>query len=374
MAEMLTKKEVVTAVAQKMQGKDLSAQAVGVLRRSTEKVLERIKQNVDAQVKEDSYPVIEQFCQKVSNRLSAMTQQWVDGVSNDLVVFPEGTRYIFRDGELTTIVVEQQPQNRHIDFGAYGGTPANIKMLAMPYVQFIMSFRNHQPQGALHVGMTKKPLTDLDGMIFNPILPNITHHQVCMGNTKWPDKGTMTDKVNGIISGFWQSQFNDAGNQDFVAFLAANNLTVESWQEKSKADPTFILGKGIKFNHGLTVRRFLATDDKNGTKGKISLVQNIKTELIDAVGVIGGDLQKLLTTVDLKTENREKPHIDVLQDVLKEIITQAYEELWEFMLTQLQQERLKMQSEIEVAANKLKKDFQYFMENTADKKAPKRTW
>lgn len=359
-----SKKDLVEAVTKGMQSKDLSQQAVGVLRRSTEKVLERIRQNVDAQIKEDSYPVIEQFCTNIAGKLSAMSQQWVDGVSNDLVVFPEGTRYIFRDGEFTTVVVEQQPQNRHINIGGH------VYMLAMPYVQFIIAFQKHQPLTRLHVGMTKKPINDLDGMIFNPIIPNINEHLVCTGDTPWPQNGTVTEKVDKIIGGFWQSAFTGDANQFMNQFMKDNNLrNLEDWQAKSKTDPTFVLSKNAKYAPGKTIRRFLATD-KGGKSGTVSLVNNLKTEIVNAVGAIGGDLQKMLTNVDMKTENRDKPHIEVLQEVLKEIIVQAYSELWEYLQQQLLQERAKLQSEMEVAANKLKKDFQHYMETSGKKK----TW
>lgn len=361
----LTKKELIDAVVKGIQSKDLSAQAVGVLRRSTEKVLERVKQNVDAQIKDDSYPVVEEFCTKIATKLSAMSQQWVDGVSNDLVVFPEGTRYIFRDGDYTTVVIEQAPQNRHVKIGDKNS--AQIRMLAMPYVQFIIPFKNHSAIGRLYVGMTRKPISDLDGMIYRPILPNINDHSVCTGDSGWGSKdGTMTDKVNAIISGFWQSTFTGDHIVEHDQFLKDNDLTLDEWQKRSKVDSTFILHKSIKYKNGRTIRAFLATGESKD--GKASLVNNLKTEIVTAIGTIGGDLQKMLANVDIQTENRDKPHIEVLQEILKDIIIQAYSELWEFMQQQLLADRAKMQAEMEQAANKLKQDFQYYMEKTASSK------
>lgn len=357
----LTKEALIEAVSKGIQSKDLSQQAVGVLKRSTERVLERIRQNVDAQIKEDSYPVIEEFTRNIANKLSAMSQQWVDGVSNDLVVFPEGTRYIFRDGACTTVVVEQQPQNRHINYNG------KVYLLAMPFVQFIIPFRNHVPTGHLFVGMTKKPITDLDQMIFNPIVPNIREHQVCMGNFKFPQNGTMTEKVEKIISGFWQSEFNDSGSNYMMPFIKENNLSLDVWSQHSRKDSTFILEKKIKFSAGRTIRKFLAVDS-SGKGSTTSLVSNLKTEILNAVGSIGGDLQRMMTNVDVRTENRDKVHIEVLSEILKEILVQAHAELWEFMQIQLQQERQRLQTEMEAAATKLKKDFRFYMESNGNTK------
>ena len=94
---LANQKEVIDAVSKALQSKDLSRQAVMVLQKASQKVFDRIKQNVDAQIKEDSLPVVDEFVRGVANKLSAITQQWHDGVSNDLSVFPEGTRYIFQD-------------------------------------------------------------------------------------------------------------------------------------------------------------------------------------------------------------------------------------------------------------------------------------
>jgi len=364
---MPSQQEIVDAVARQLQSKDLSQQAVMVLQRATGRVLERIKQNVDAQVKEDSSPIVEEFVRNVATKLSAMTQQWADGVKNDLVVFPEGTRYIFRDGVMTTIVVEQQPQVRHIKIDG------QIYLLAMPYVQFIIPFKNHKPLNQLHVGCTKKPINDLDVPICNLPLPNISSHLVCMGNTHWPQDTNMTNMVNTIIGNFWQSEFNQNHNADYLTFLKEmgwlsvrgnadnSHAALLQWQTETQRSPMFIIEKPAKLKPGGTVRRHLATDsgDKNGS---VSIVNKLKQEIITAVGAIGGDIQALLTGVDLKTENREKAHVETLQNILKEIIVQAYAELWEYLQKQLQDERAKLQQEMQAAANKLKSDFVYYMD------------
>lgn len=364
---MPSQEEIVNAVARQLKGKDLSQQAVMVLQKATARVLERVKQNVDAQIQEDSSPIVEKFVKSAATKMSAMTQQWADGVKNDLVVFPEGTRYIWRDGQMTTIIVEQQPQVRHINMNG------KIYLLSLPYVQFIMSFKNHQLHKQLHVTCTKKPITDLDQASNFLPLGNIDGgHNVCMGNFRWPTTGTMTDIVNAVIGEFWQSQFTYDSSGYMMEFFTDNFGTKPSsrdeftagftaWSKKSQENALFSTERTTKFKPGATFRRFLASDssDRNGSQ---SIVNNLKQEIITAVGAIGGDIQALLTTVDLATENRDKAHVDTLQGVLKEIIVQAYAELWEYLQKQLQDERAKLQREMQEAANKLKNDFVYYME------------
>jgi len=376
---MPTQEEIVNAVVRQLKGKDLSQQAVMVLQKATARVLERIKQNVDVQVKEDSSPIVEKFVKNAATKMSAMTQQWADGVKNDLVVFPEGTRYIWRDGQMTTIIVEQQPQVRHIN--VYG----KIYLLSLPYVQFILHFKNHELQHSLRVTCTKKPITDLDQAANFIPLGNIdSNHNVCMGNFRWPTTGNMTDVVNAVIGEFWQGQFNYDGGGHMLEFFSDNTLAAKTardsreddrngivqpgftaWAKKTQENALYGTERTTKYRPGATFRRFLATDsgDKNGSQ---SIVNNLKQEIITAVGAIGGDIQAILTATDLETENREKVHVETLQGILKEIIVQAYAELWEYLQKQLQDERAKLQKEMQEAANKLKNklknDFVYYMD------------
>ena len=364
---MPSQQEIVEAVAKQLQTKDLSQQAVMVLQKATARVLERIKQNVDAQIKEDSSPIVDKFVKGAAGKMSSMTQQWADGVKNDLVVFPEGTRYIWRDGQMTTIIVEQQPQVRHVN--VYG----QMYLLSMPYVQFIMSFQSHTMAAHLHVTCTKKPITDLDQAANYIPLGNISgDHLVCMGGFRFPTTGNMTEMVNTVIGEFWQSQFNYDNGGKMLEWFSDNGLDettsredvhggFKAWAKKTQENSLYATERTTKYRPGSTFRRFLATDTQS-KNGSASIVNNLKQEILTAIGTIGGDIQALLTSVDLKTENREKAHVETLQNILKEIIVQAYAELWEYLQKQLQDERAKLQQEMQTAANKLKNDFVNYMD------------
>ena len=64
MSNIPSQADITSAVAKSLEKKDISKQAISVLQKSTEKVLKRIKQNVDAQIKEDSSPIVEEFVAK----------------------------------------------------------------------------------------------------------------------------------------------------------------------------------------------------------------------------------------------------------------------------------------------------------------------
>lgn len=355
-----TQQEIIDAVRKQLHKKDLSQQAVTVMNKAAENVLERVKKNIDAQIQEDSSPIVEEFVKTTSSKMSAMTQQWVDGVSNDITLFPEGTRYIWRDGKSTIIIIEQQPQVRHV---SYNG---KMFLLAMPYVQFIIPFANNIPTGTLIVGCTKKTLSDLDQPLLQLPLTNINNHNVCMGDMHFPNYGNMTDMVSKIIGKFWQSDFNHNHNQanaDYRREMGWNDAYdgLLDWQEKTKEDPTFIFGKDSKLKPDGTARRFLKSHsgDKDGLN---SIVSSLKKEIITAIASIGGDVKGLLSSIDLNVENRNKTHVETLDGILKEIIVQSYAELWEYLQKQLQDERAKLQQEMQGAANKLKNEFMDYMD------------
>lgn len=353
------KVEVIEIVTDQLRKKDLAPQAVLVMQKATAKILERIKQSVDAQIKEDSTPIIDEFMSSVTENMSSMTQQWTDGISNNLSVFPEGTRYIFRDGIATTIIVEQNPQVRHVNICGH------TFLVALPYVQFVVNFKDNMPTGVLYVGCTKKAISDVDQPMYYLPLPNIDeNHKVCLGDSGYKTRGSMTEIVNSIISGFWQSQFTTDGSNAYLNFLLDNKFIadqlqhikgVEAWAKASLKDVLLGISKNTKLKPGATFRRFLLLDDKK-TNNTQSIGNNLKKEIVRSVSAIGEDVKKLFTSVDFKTENREKVHVETLNSILKEIIVQAYTELWEYSEERFNIERQKIQKESADAIQALKNE------------------
>ena len=361
------KKDLVDTVVSQLKGKDLSKQAVAILHQSTSRVLDRIKQNVDAQIKEDSSTIIEKFVDGASSKMSAMTQQWSDNLKNDFLIYPEGTRFVWRDGSTITIIVEQQPQVRHVN--VYN----EIFLLSMPYVQFILTFQNSILYGPMYVTCTKKPISDIDQAVSHLPLGNIDGaHSICMGNSKFQVDGNMTEQVDKFIGSFWQSQFTYDNASYLGAFMKKNFKTngdsndekhegFKFWQIETKNNALFATEKSTQYSVGSTFRKFLNSNgnDKNGS---IAIVKNLKKEISSAVQLIGNEINQLLSDVDFKTENREKPHVQVLQETLKEIVVQSYAELWEYVQMQLVEERKAMKKENEDAILKLKEDFSFHMD------------
>ena len=318
-----SQKEIVEAVAAELQKKNLSQQAVAVIHRSTEKVLKRIQQDVGAKVQEDGDDVVTEFCRSLASKLGGMSQNWYDGIRNELVVYPEGTRFIYRDGNKTVIVIEQPPQVRTVDLGG------QRQHLAFPYVVFVMGFNNGQWDGICQAAVRTKPLTSLDDELSVLNLPNISTFQVCMGGFTTNNKQNMTEQTNAIIGSFWQSQFG--------------GMDVGNWAKETKKDPLHVLHK--TYTKGGALRKVVSQISQNAGE-RPDIVNTLKQEIVTAVGTIGGEIKKTMLSLDMVKQNKEKVAIETLDEILKEIIVQAYSELWEYLQAQLQRERAKMQQEM----------------------------
>lgn len=318
-----TQKEIVEAVASALAAKNLSQQAVAVVQRSTEKVLKRLQQDVSEKVKEDGDEVVEGFCRNLATKLGNLSQNWHDGISNDLVVYPEGTRFIYRDGANTVIVIEQSPQVRTVNLSRV------MQHLAFPYVVFTFCFVGGKWDGGCQVALRQKPLVSLDDRLLQLVLPNVVAYNVCLGSLSMKPNHNMTEQANAVIASFWQSQFG--------------GMEVSAWAKKSKDDPLFVLHE--KYSELGTLRE-LVNSLMKAQSVKVDIVKTLKAEIVTAVGAIGAEIQKTMLNLDMVKQNKEKVHIETLDEILKEIIVQSYAELWEFLQAQLQKERAKMQQEM----------------------------
>jgi hypothetical protein len=79
---MASQKEIVDAVADALQKKDLSQQAVGIIHRASGKGDEAVQQDVSAGIEENGDEVTEEFCRNLASKLGSMSQNWYDNVKS----------------------------------------------------------------------------------------------------------------------------------------------------------------------------------------------------------------------------------------------------------------------------------------------------
>lgn len=355
---MTNKDQIITAVIENLKSKDYTPQAIEILKKSTESVLERLKSTLEISIKDAASPIIADFSKKTTEKLNNLSQRWVNTETAELEVFPEGTKYIHKNGKITTIVVEQPPHSRNIRY------LEETYFLSFPYTQFTINFFEEKIE-SIYMSMTKKPITGLDGLLYFPCLPNINvDHKVCMGSIKNSShEGSMSEKVKSIISTIWQSTFTADYSENFNFFLRSNfnGRPLTEWKEKTKENPLFIVGKDIKLKEGRTLKRFITNDSKNESAEVIAT--NMKNVILDSVTAIATDMKQSFSVVDIQEENIDKVHLETMQQILKEFAVLCYDVLWDYLQEDVKKEREKMKEEMKSVVSSMQEDFKNFLEN-----------
>jgi hypothetical protein len=335
---MLNQKEIVDAVAERIKDKDLSKQALGVVKRATALVLTRTQQDINGQIKDGSFPIVQRLTDRILEKFKKRTQVWEQQVNKSgPMIFPSGTRFIHQDGDVTHFIIEEQPKVRTVNIYNHKYS------LAFPYVVFVFTFRNGKFE-ILRVGMRTKELSSLDDVLFYPNLPNNTgSHGVCYGDMlgKINSNMSVNEQIRILIGSYWQTGFTGNGTREHADFLNRNNMSVLEWEEKSKRNPLFILK--CLYISGFPIKKLL--DGVSSTND--TLIQGIKADFTEAIKEIGKDIEALFSNLDMKKENRDKTQLENLETILKEIIVQAYSELWEYAYRENLKERDRMEAEME---------------------------
>lgn len=362
---MPTKEQIVKQVQQTIEHKDWSKQAVKVMKKSSDAVLERVQQGVSAQLKEDTAPIIHNFVINLSRSLMDATVNFLEksrDATVDLPVFPIGTRYIKQDGNVLNVVIEQPPQVRTLFFiedavrvfdpsNRAAGTQSYY--LALPYTIFVMQFVNGQYNGELKVYWRSRPLTSTNDELALAPLPNISGAKVCLGEfrMKSQNDGKIDDQCNDIISGFWQTIFGIDHVDRVCRFLEINHhMTMHQWVAKSKQNS--LCAMDFKLSPAnVKLQQTFRIDGQN------NLVALLKQHILTAVGQIGGEVQKLLIDLDVTGENREKVHVETMGEIVKEIVVLAYAELWEQLSIKLEKERAADAERNRITKDRMKAEF-----------------
>lgn len=365
-----SKDEIVKQVQQTIESKDWNKQAIKVLKKSSDAVLDRAQQNIAAQLQEDTAPIVENFVVNLSKTLMDATVNFLkaqNDVTNTLPVFPQGTRYIKQNGNFLDVVIEQQPQVRTVSFTPPAAAcfdkefrPNPSYHLAIPYTIFVLTFSNGVWSGNIQAYWRSKPLNSLNDELALMPFPNISGSgSVCMGDFRLSDYSasvSIDKQCQEIISAFWQSRFSTDHIERFTKFLNLNGFMdneshcVHKWVDKSHENP--LLGTSLKLQPAN-----VKLNNTFGPEENHNLIASLKQHILTAVGQIGGEVQKLLVDLDVKSENKDKVHVETMSTVIKEIIVQAYAELWDQLSIKLDKERKADSEKNRKIKEEMKKEF-----------------
>ena len=373
---VMTRQEVINQVSEQLERADFTRQMVSVLRTATGNVLNRAKQSLDATLEEGTNNRVEAVLADVTNNMTSATQEWIDESTNNLVVFPEGTRFISKDNDSLVILVEQKPQQRRVSYKQIIQSPTggftflnNNYFVSLPFIQFIAKFvkqNNGYRFVELYMSCSKNPVESLDQHVNALIFPNIHHtNLVCIGSmANLPDnKDSIVDKMNHIISSYWDSQFNTDLSTNAVNFFNLNNMGgpnindvnlriangFAAWQDRTAADPMFIIKPEANLGNSFRISSIIPSDNSSRS-GKIAIRNRMKHSITTGITSLGSGIIQSVRDFNLVDENRDKPHVDTLKACYKNVIQSAYSNIWEGV--NAIHEQKKTQDEEEIVRNR----------------------
>jgi hypothetical protein len=317
-------------------------ETVSLMRSSCETVLGRIKNNLDATVAEKSEGTTNQFVDNVTNQLSSQTNSWIVQNSNQLMVVPEGTRFVHRDSNNVTVLIEHKPSVRTIRFNAAlrGGSLQSYQ-ISLPYIQYFITFVHENGNDrfrAMSITCSKTSVQTLNDVVYQLPLPNVNSSgSVCIGNmgTGTTSGTNIVEKINTIISGFWNSNFNYDLSDSMIEFWNSNFHVPENnslywhrmgeWAKKTAEDSLFSL-KATYHECG-QVSRFIRSDIASAT-GRAALANNMRQSIQSNTRTYVRQLTTDLNTVNILEENRNQPHVATLKSKILDIARRSYYEMW----------------------------------------------
>ena len=348
----MTRTEAIQQLSNQLAQADFTPQMVNLLKQATERVLTRAKASLNASIEEGSATRITNELQNISNNMTQATTEWIDATTGSLVIFPEGTRFVSKDAEKLVIVNEMEPQVRNINIRQVVQEPSGNRVvnhtfaLSLPYIQMVSIFNRQGNDYAfgnqLFMSCTKTPLRSLDQQVFRLPLPNVHQHgQICTGSMRnLPGVGTsIVEKIEGIMNSYWNSEFNtdlthnfiDFGNKNLggVAHGSTNGIIAafRTWQQLSAANPMFAIAPNTQYVANGSLTTIIPADNSSRTS-RTAVINRMKERINESNKNIGNSVMQTIRGFAVIDENVDRPHIETMKDVYKNIITAAYDNLW----------------------------------------------
>ena len=377
----MNKLEAINKCVERLKAANLTPNAVQLLKASTDTVLTRAKANLEALMQEEAANPVSVFMSGTADRLTDTSMEWLDQVSGNLVVFPEGTRFVNRDENTLTVVVEQKPTQRRINFRSYASNAQgrtdyvnNHYFISLPYIQFIATFhkaRKNYTFGDLKIVCTKAPLATINDKVYALPLPNVHQgHQVCTGGDhgmELPEgRDSILIKMNTLIGEFWQTMFNTDLTTSTVLFMQRNfgydsvagdayakmRTCFQKWAELSAANPMFMLEENTNLGQHIAFGRLLQNDVASRT-GKTAYKTRMKQDITNAITNISNAVTNTIRSYNLNEDNIDKAHIETLNRNYVCIAGTAFDMLYDEVSAYATERAIKRNNELENLSKEL---------------------
>lgn len=254
-------------------------------------------------------------------------------------ILPNHCKYYINSGSCKIVVIEQEPTKRNCMIGskASGEISDRHFYLSFPYVIFVLVFKNNSLAN-LYVFFRQEPIKSLQDKLYQANFTNMYDEgNFCLG-FHGHKKETFTERVDEVISYFWNSLFNgdiSSTHNDYVKEDSRFKFT--KWERETKTNPEFIMGIDLKYKFRLSAflkeRLSNKQDDSSmssDTKRRlIQIIQSKKIEFVSAIAraVEGVQIENQYSEKDINVlMSYEESLIGELSMFMKDQISKAIEQ------------------------------------------------
>ena len=216
--------------------------------------------------------------------------------NNEILIFPNGTRYHKHNLDYVDFFVEQSPIVRTINF-VYNEEEYRFS-LSLPYVYFKYSASFHDGKWKLsnhvYTYFRPTPLKSAKDMLFQSWFTNANSSgEICNGDIEWGCYRTIQEAYEEHQRLYWGSYFNnDLKDQLCSRFNTDNTLTAyKLWENAYKKNPLKVLQCNA-FYHGRTFESICLEQDKRS--------ENVYQAIKDAMS---NSVKDITSSIDEVTSN-----------------------------------------------------------------------
>lgn len=159
----------------------------------------------------------------------------------EIIIFPEGAKFLHRNENHSIVVIEQKPQIRTCFFKDFEKSKYR---LAFPYCIFILIFDSETELDELYLAFRNHPLISVQNLLYHAALPNLKDLKVCQGDFSIKETLSLNEKCEVIINSFWSSHFKDDGWMDNLERMQKKEKRINKlkvWEKNSEKNPLFVL-------------------------------------------------------------------------------------------------------------------------------------
>lgn len=286
---------------------------------------------------------------------------WYDHARQDMLIVPEGTKFIHRQGTRIHVAIEQKPEVRTIKY-LYRDTRNPVKYrIATPFCLFVFPITSYPDDHGENrykieggrLAFLRKPLTSLDDMLYYPCLPNIDTRtrktegawmKVCMGGGYHTDfTQNMSKQMEAFISYFWQAPFGIDWEHEYINMISRDSrFEIKNWAKETERNPLFVLENGCRYREAGTFRQLVTISVGQDNNLNVPLKKIVKK----AVEKLTIQIVKRISKTDIAADFDPRFVNKAMYETLCAVVRQCFAEIEGEMVVAIKKDQAKMDNSL----------------------------